>query len=164
MRHPDGIYNELRDSDIHPSRGYTYDGPDGTRQHISAAEVMAIEMSGRSGTVQQYAMAPQEYRVGALANSIDVMHDRPGAVEPGVRPRRFAYVPRKYGRSVKTFDELKKGMIHWGVRLPVDKLTHAACDALVKPKDLYGVEKFRAMAQNARACPACVSMFNVNHR
>lgn len=65
------------------STAYTYDFL-GQVHHLSREEFDAIELTGRSGTVQQYAMQPGQYlhRNGdTLRGQLDAMEDRPGKTE-----------------------------------------------------------------------------------
>ena len=57
----------------------------GEIHHLSREEFDAIELTGRSGTVQEYALEPGQYlhRTGAtIAAKVKAMHDRPGATPP----------------------------------------------------------------------------------
>lgn len=74
------------------STAYTYDFL-GQVHHLSREEFDAIERSGRSGTVQQYALEPGQYlhRTGAtIAAKVSAMHDRPGATPPTAKDEDVA--------------------------------------------------------------------------
>ena len=74
------------------STAYTYDFL-GQVHHLSREEFDAIGRSGRSGTIQQYAMEPGQYlhRTGAtIAAKVSAMHDRPGATPPTAKDEDVA--------------------------------------------------------------------------
>lgn len=65
----------------------------GKTHHMRIDEAMAIGRSGRSGTVQEYALEPGQYlhRTGAtIAAKVRAMHDRPGATPPTAKDEDVA--------------------------------------------------------------------------
>lgn len=143
---------------------YTYDFQ-GQVHHLSREEFDAIEITGRSGTVQQYAMQPGQYlhRNGdTLRRQLDAMEDRPGKTEPKVVVRPII------GRAAKARAERSEfRTIHWVTPVKVNGVTiiKAVCGM---PRGavhigLHGT-KFRGYTHNRWVCRACAEAYRVNHR
>lgn len=146
------------------STAYTYDFL-GQVHHLSREEFDAIERSGRSCTIQQYALEPGQYlhRTGAtIAAKVSAMHDRPGKTEPKVVSKPII------GRVAKARAERSDfRTIHWVTPVKVNDVTviKAVCGM---PRGavhigLHGT-KFRGYTHNRMVCKACAEAYRVNHR
>jgi len=143
---------------------YTYEFL-GETHHLSREEFDAIERSGRSGTVQQYAMQPGQYlhRNGdTILRKIEAMDDRPGKTEPVVRVKPII------GKVAKAKAERSNlRTIHWVTPVKVKGVTivKAVCGM---PRGAVNIgmhgKRFRAFTHNRWVCKSCADAYRINHR
>lgn len=124
----------------------------GIRNEIKHSEVDAIERSGKSGSVFQYALCPPSQWNDGNWGQLRHVGERPGQTEPGTMP-------------VETSEyKAPNSLIHWYVRdLNRDKGSARACACGVGQMSRSD-NRFNIFVHSARACPRCVELFNEHNR
>ena len=152
---------------IASSRGtrYTFTDAAGDLVTMSEDEVAAIERSGKSGTVQQYALEPGQYTHrtgGTLRMKLGAFDDRPGKTEP--KPVAAPIVGKvAKEKAVKAV----LSAIHWVTPVNV-KGTMIVKSVCGMPRGavrigLHGA-KFRSYTHHRDVCRACAEAYKINHR
>ena len=138
----------------------------GVRHEITRDEIDAIERSGKSGSVFQYALCPPSQWNDGNWGQLRHMGERPGQTEPGTMP-----VQKRNGSTGREmFERTWLKPIHWLIAHSYGRGTMSACQGpWARPTkrsggDGFSSASFRNAAHSARACPRCVELFNEHNQ
>lgn len=154
------ILNELKANLLAPNKSYTYIGPDLAEHTMSADEVLAIEMSGRSGTAQNYALAPSANDTPLFAylhTMLGLMDSRPGTTAP-----RSEIKPVLRGSTkAKRMLIANHSKLHWII--PSGGRMVSYCAEPYSVGRGYAAASFTRFRDSINACPVCVLAHRTNH-
>lgn len=132
---------------------YTFDD----RLHVmSAAEVEAIEQTGRSNVQDYFACSDEVEPPPFIMEKVIAMHSRPDKVSVGARPSEF---DRQGGQRTAWSDAIK-GLIHWNRH--TGGVNGTGCGSAYSAEGFAGT-RFRYARNHPRACEACVMAFDKIH-